>query len=543
MRIACLVLSSVFALAPHLVIAAEPTSLELGLDEAIARALGKNLDLRVERENVVVADANVDRAKGAYDPSLRLDARYRDRTDPVNSILSGAPAGEVGPNTSDFLLTGGLSQLLPTGGTVSLSSSLSRETTDNVFGLLSPAYMTSLGLELRQPLLQNRSVDAARRGLRVARIDRDRSTASLTRAVSETVAAVEKAYWTLVAARREVEARTSAVTLADEQKTDVRSRFEGGVLSEADLAAPTAELERRRGELFAAQEAAARAENALKALLGGDPSDPVWASQLVPVDPPTDAAGAAGETAGAATDIAVDSAAAVAAADASRPEIAEASARIARSAIDEEVARSRVLPQLDLVGAYTGRGLAGSKNPGVSAPFPVPISVPPALDGGLGRSYGTLFDNRFPDASIGLSLGIPIGNRAARSDAVIARSARMQAEAGLAQVRQRVEVEVLNAVAALRSAAQRVEAARAGREAAETLLRAENDRFAAGTTTPFFVLTRQNDLTQARIAEVAALTDHRKARSELARAKGTILQERNIRIEDHKPASPAGGSR
>jgi len=536
MRIACLVLSSVFALAPHLVIAAEPTSLELGLDEAIARALGKNLDLRVERENVVVADANVDRAKGAYDPSLHLDARYRDRTDPVNSILSGAPAGEVGPNTSGFLLTGGLSQLLPTGGTVSLSSSLSRETTDNVFGLLSPAYMTSLGLELRQPLLQNRSVDAARRGLRVARIDRDRSTASLTRAVSETVAAVEKAYWTLVAARREVEARTSAVTLADEQKTDVRSRFEGGVLSEADLAAPTAELERRRGELFVAEEAATRAENALKGLLGGDPSDPVWVSRLVPVDPPTAAAGAA-------TDVAVDSAAAVADADASRPEIAEASARIARSAIDEEVARSRVLPQLDLVGAYTGRGLAGSKNPGVSAPFPVSINVPPALDGGLGRSYGTLFDNRFPDASIGLSLGIPIGNRAARSDAVIARSARVQAEAGLAQVRQRVEVEVLNAVAALRSAAQRVEAARAGREAAETLLRAENDRFAAGTTTPFFVLTRQNDLTLARIAEVAALTDHRKARSELARAKGTILQERNIRIEDHRPASPAGGSR
>ena len=35
----------------------------------------------------------------------------------------------------------------------------------------------------------------------------------------------------------------------------------------------------------------------------------------------------------------------------------------------------------------------------------------------------------------------------------------------------------------------------------------------------------------------------RKARAELARAKGTLLEERNIRIEDHTPGSPAGGSR
>ncbi len=537
MRITRPLVAAIAALFPCLLLAADPPTMELALDESIARALGKNIDLRVERENVVIADANVERAKGAYDPALRLDARYRDRTDGINSILSGAPAGDVGPSTSGGALSGGLSQLLSTGGTVSLSTSLSRETTNNTFSLLSPSYITSLGLELRQPLLQNRSVDPARRGLRVARIDRERSAANLKRTVSETVAAVEKAYWTLVAARREVEARTSAVALAGDQRTDVRSRFEAGVLSEADLAAPTAELERRRGDLFAAEEGATRAENSLKALLGGDPSDPVWASRIVPVDQPT-------LSNGAAADASVDSAAAVATAALDRPEIAEATSRIARSAVDEEVARSRVLPQLDLVGAYTGRGLAGSKNPDVAAPFPgLVVNVPPALDGGLGRSYGTLFDNRFPDASIGLALTLPVGNRAARADAAIARSARVQAEASLAQVRQRVEVEVLNAVAALRSAAQRVEAARAGREAAETLLKAENDRFAAGTTTPFFVLTRQNDLTQARITEVASLTDHKKARAELARAKGTLLEERNIRVEDHTPGSPAGGSR
>jgi len=537
MRTPLLVLSVAFALLPALapvLSAAEPPTLELRLDDAIATALGKNVDLRVERENVVIADANVERARGAYDPSFRLDARYRDRTDPVNSILSGAPAGEVGPTTSGFLLAGSLAQLLPTGATLSLASSVGRDVSNSVFGLLSPSYATSVGVELRQPLLQNRSIDAARRVLRVARIDRERSGANLARAVAETVAAVEKAYWTLTAARKEVEARASAVALADDQRTDVKARFEAGVLSEADLAAPAAELERRKGDLYGAEEAATRAENALKSFLAADPADALWRGRIVPLDTASPPAAVSGDA---------DTERALATADAERPEIAEARARVSRAAVDEEAARSRLLPQLDLVGAYAARGLSGSKNPGATNLLPVPVVVPEALDGGLGRSYGTLVDNRFPDASIGLSLGIPIGNRAAKGDLAVARSARLQAESAVVLARHRVAVEVLNALAALRSAAARFEAARAGREAAETLLHSENERFAAGTTTPFFVLTRQNDLTQARIAEVAALADQRKALVELARAKGTILAERNVRIEEKKPAPPAGGSR
>jgi outer membrane protein TolC len=66
--------------------------------------------------------------------------------------------------------------------------------------------------------------------------------------------------------------------------------------------------------------------------------------------------------------------------------------------------------------------------------------------------------------------------------------------------------------------------------AAQTQLRAEQDRFSAGLSTNFFVLTRQNDIALAYLAEIAALTDYRKAQTEMARAKGSLLQDRNIRI-------------
>ncbi|MBK8598806.1 MAG: TolC family protein [Holophagales bacterium] len=521
-------------LLPCAVAGAPPAEVPLTLADARLRALAKNIELRVERENATVAGSAETRAKGAYDPTLRADARWRDRTDPVNSILSGAPAGDLAPNSSGWAASFGLLQLLPTGGSVALTTSASRDETTNVFAILSPSWSTSVGLELRQPLLRGLAIDPSRQGLRVAILDRTRSAASVRRVATETIAAVERTYWSLLAARRDAEARESAVSLAQRQKSDVEARVEAGTLSEADLSSPVAELERRKGELYAAREVESRAENALKALLLSDPADPLWSSRIAPAEEVENVAFSPpdlGEALASATSL--------------RPEVNEAAARLARLAVDDEAARDRTRPQLDLVAAYSRRGLSGERNPGISPPFPTgPIVVPDALEGGLGRSLGTIQEGRFPDASVGLALTVPLGNRAARADATAARAVRTQAELGLLRARQQVEVEIRNAAVTLETAGQRLAAARAGRSAAEDQLRAEEERFSAGLTTSFFVLTRQNDLTQALLAETASLADLRKAHVEWGRATGTLLSERQIEVQDDEPAAaPAGGTR
>lgn len=511
-----------------------PPELPLSLAQARALALERNVELRVEREGAAAADAGELGAKGAYDPVLRADARWRERTDPVNSVLSGAPSGELAPTSSGLGATLGLVQLLPTGGVVTLSTSAYREKTDGVFSVLSPSWSTSVGVELRQPLLRSLRTDAARLGLRVARVDRTRSAASVRRVASETIAAVERAYWSLAAARSDAEARRSAVELAERQREDVEARVEAGTLSEADVAAPLAEVERRKGELLAAREAAARAENALKSLVLADAADPLWGTRIVISD-----------SADVATPLPGELAADVADAGERRPEVAEAAARLEQVVAEHDAANDRVRPQLDLVAGYTGRGLAGERNPGVSPPFPAgEVTVPGALDGGLGRSMGTIGEGRFPDASVGLAFSLPVGNRTARAQAARLRSARSQAELALLRARQQVGVEVRNAAVAVATAGQRLAAARAGSAAAETLLRAEEERFAAGLTTSFFVLTRQNDLTLARVAETQALSDLRRARVEYARATGTLLAERRIHVDETGPEhGPAGGLR
>jgi outer membrane protein TolC len=512
---------------------AAPAGVPLSLADATARALANNNDIAIERESFRIVDASLLKADAPYDPTFRLDARYRNHTDPANSLLSGAPPNELAPSSEDYSGAASIGALLPTGGTVSLSASAARDLTNNFLALLSPSYSSSMGIDLRQPLLQNLSLDPARRAIRIARLDKERGTASLKRTVADTVASVERAYWNLVAARRDVQVRAASVDLAAEQRDDTKAKIDVGTLPETDIAQPLAELERRKGDLYASQEQMRRAELLLKLLLLKDSDDPLWDQTLEPVDPPETAI------------VHVHLADAIRRAESNRPELIEAKTAVAERDVDVDFAKDRLKPQLDLVAGYTRRGLAGSLNPNApdAAFLGVPIVVPDAVAGGFGRSFATIGEGRFPDASIGLSLSLPVFNRGAKGDLAIAKAQRSQAEILVAQQKQRVAVEVRNAVLTLETAAQRIDAAKAGRAAAETQFRAEKERYGVGLSTNFFVLTRQNDLAQAVLTETAALTDYRKALTDFARASGTLLDERRIEIRDDAPAVKAEGGK
>jgi outer membrane protein TolC len=507
-----------FLAAPALLSAAGPAPLPLSLQEATRRSLAKNQDIAIERESLVQAEEGVNGARGAYDPLLGLDTAYRQHTDAVNSAFSGAPPGLLGPQTKTFSLSASLSQLLPTGGSVTAFTSVGRDTTNSQFSILSPAWSSSLGISLRQPLLQNLAVDPARRAIRIAVINRDGEAARLRRTITSTVAAVDSTYWTLVAARRNVEVLESSVGLANKQLSETQSRVDAGVLARTDLAQPTAELERRRGDLAEARDRASRVATSLKLLMFADAADPDWEREIVPTDEPS------------APSVAVDVPAAIAAALRNRPEVSETAAALARTGIEVESRQSDVLPKVDFVASYARRGLAGGLNPEAISFNGGPVLVPAPLSGGFGRSLGTIGENRFPDVSVGLSLSVPILNRSAKANLAAARSQQRQEQLSTDQTAQRIVAEVRDAAFGVATARQRLEAARASRAAAETQLFAEQERFGVGLSTNFFVLTRQNELTNARVAEVAAQTDSRRAATELARATGSLLTERQISL-------------
>lgn len=500
------------------------TPTPLTLSDATARALAKNRDIVIERESSNVADASVERARAAYDPVLRGDARYRDSKVPTTSIFSGAPEGELAPHLRGVTSSASLTQLLSSGGTLTFSTSTGWESTNNFLTLISPSWTTLLGAEFRQPLLQNRAIDPARRAIRVAQVGRERSSIALRRTLLETVNAVEQAYWTLVAAQREVEIRQQSVALAEQQRADTSARIEAKTVPESDIAQPTAEIGRRRGDLAVSEEARLRAERALKVLMLENADDPLWQTEVLAVDAP--------DVAAMTTPTSTDVAAALKDAEQLRPELADVAARVRLQDVEIEAARDRLKPQVDLVAGYTTRGLAGDKS---DSSFPIagiPVVFQDELSGGLPTSIENLARHRFPDASVGVQVTIPFGNRAAHADVATAESTRRQVLLMRDKERQRIAVEVRNAATAVQSAARRVESARVGREAAEIQWQAEQDRLAAGITTMFLVLTRQNDLSAARVTETTALTAYRRALAELARARGTLLRDRSITVDE-----------
>jgi outer membrane protein TolC len=177
------------------------------------------------------------------------------------------------------------------------------------------------------------------------------------------------------------------------------------------------------------------------------------------------------------------------------------------------------------------RGLAGTHNPetvsfpGVITPFP------DVLGGALGTSYHSLFTQTFPDASIGVTVSMPFGNHSAKGDYGAAEAERRQTALQLTRQRDQIVVDVLDSASALETAKSRIQAARAGLDAANTQLMAEQARFAAGASTNFLVLTRQNDLEQAQLTEISALTEYRRALTEFSRSTGMLLTERGISIK------------
>jgi Outer membrane protein len=136
-------------------------------------------------------------------------------------------------------------------------------------------------------------------------------------------------------------------------------------------------------------------------------------------------------------------------------------------------------------------------------PPPDPGQLPAFLSGGYGQSLSNIFDKDFHSVQVGLIFQLPLRNRAAEGDLAASRADTRRLDALHSRLEQFIEADVRNALQAVETARQRAEAARAARIASKEKLDSETRLFATGETTNFLVLTRQNEYTAARAAEVA----------------------------------------
>src|SRR5262249_4995351 len=164
-----------------------------------------------------------------------------------------------------------------------------------------------------------------------------------------------------------------------------------------------------------------------------------------------------------------------------------------------------------------------------------PVPIPPAtnsvrdnLIGGYFRALGNVWD--FHTVTFGLAIEIPIRNQTAKANLA---GARIQGEQLLAQARaleQAIEVDVRNAAQAVEITRQQILTARAARESAEIQLAGEQKRYRTGLSTTFMVFQFQNQLVNARTAEIRAEANYNQAMANLQRATSTTLRANNVTV-------------
>src|SRR5262249_50785393 len=379
---------------------------------------------------------------------------------------------------------------------------------------LATSYNPALTATFTQPLLKNFAIDANRHLIRVAKKKFDLSDAEFRQQVIQIIAGVQQAYWDLSFAIRSEEIERDALKLAETQLEDNQEQVKVGTLARLDVITAATQVENVRQQVFQAMQTVAQAEDTLKSLTVEGPADELWTSNLVPVEsfelkplllPLPDA---------------------LKLALANRPEVLQFALQKEINEIDVKFFRNQTRPQVDLTASY---GLVGV---GGSAAFfpdqngvPQPANVPTAFIGGYGTALGNLFNNSFPAWRVGGNISLPLRNRTAQANLGSALEMGRQLNTQLRKQLQTIETNRRTAYHAVEAAQLRYGAARSAREYAEQQLTGEQEKFSAGLSTTFLVLTRQNDLSQARGTEVQTLTDYNKAIAALQRAISTTLSD------------------
>jgi outer membrane protein len=300
----------------------------------------------------------------------------------------------------------------------------------------------------------------------------------------------------------------------------VKTQHEVGVVSKVEIAQAEAGAADREFRLIVAQNNYAKSMDTLINLVLGPKLTADSQLELVPTDRPDQYI---------AYHIDVTEAARIAMEN--RPELAIADQEIERQQINLKFAKNQRLPQLDAVLSYGNQGLAGKGNPACVQFSPDPNCVNLNL-GGFGNSLDGFFNNAPHQFTATAQLSVPIPNTAGRHGVSAAALELHRSETDKRRVVQNIILEVRNAARDIQAAQEGIESAKRGVVAAGEQLRAERIRLEYGESTPFDVLLREQDFVQAQAQEIAAYQSYRTSVTELDRAQGTILRNRNVSIED-----------
>jgi outer membrane protein len=452
----------------------------------------------------------------SFDPTLTVFANFVHATSPQsNTILTGTTALIQQSRTFqaqyqqnwDFGLS---TQLTYYNQHINVNSQLYN---------LDPYTSGYLDLQITQNLLYGFGAAVNGRNIRVQKNNIKVTDLQFRQQAAMTVSSVLNLYWDLVAFWQDLRARQRELAAAQQLLDNNRKQVEAGTLAPIEVTRAEAQVYVSQQDLLVSQTNLLQQETVLKNALSrnGIASTTLRDVHIIPLDtitipvkdetPPLDQL--------------------VEQALNSRSEIAQSRLNIDSNKINLVGIKNALKPTLQAFAEVTNNGLTGvltatgEKTPGVAY-----------LAGGYGNLLAEIFRRNFPNYSVGVSLNIPLRNRAAQSDYVTSELQLRQNELGLQQNINQVRVDVQNAVIGLQQARARYEAATKARGLQEQTLEADQKRLALGASTAYQIVLDQQNVANAESAEVQALANYSHARIGLDVAMGRTLQANNISFDE-----------
>lgn len=506
----------------------------LTLNDAITLALENNRDIEVTRKTARIAVFELRAARGFYQPRLAGQTYYDRTTTPNVSIFSSNQKNTVGSLVGNFGLTGSL----PSNGT-QFSSAFNNQnaTTNNPISILSPQLNSSLGFSVTQPLFRGRAFDQPRRSIEIAKRNIDLTDTQFRQRSIETVAAVERAYWDLTYALRNLQVQRDAVRDAKAQVEHNRRLANEGQLAPIDVVATETQVANYEQAVYEALNTVNLAENVLKNLISPNRTNEIWNVALMPVEP---------------VEVAVPDPTlteSISLALKTRPELETSNIQKAINRIDQRFFRDQKKPQIDLVASYSSAGIGGSLNPNFRSPFSVACNPDDtaclirqqqqqaqlqSLLSSIGSSpsaLGDIFANKYPVLRFGINFNLPLfGDKTAKANYGRSLVEGERLDVQREQLEQSVQAEVRNALQAVRTSEARLRSAAVARENSARQYESELRKLDAGQSDIYRVLERQTALITAQSNELRARTDLNKAVADLERATGNSLKAKNIEL-------------
>ena len=491
----------------------------LSLRNAIVKGLESNIDIEVTRQDVKIAEYNLESAIGSFEPRFTAQTFVDRTTTPNISIFS--------QNTSNTVQSvGGVARyegfLRDSGSIYFAEVSNQRQTTNNPISILSPQNSTALTFGFVQPLLKGRKTDERRRVIAVAKKNLSMTDAQFRQKAIEITSNIQLAYWDLTFALKNLQVQRDGVRDAKDQLEHYKRLVKEGVLAPVDILAAETQVANLELQVYSALETVNRSENGLKGLLAGDRQDGVWREALVPTD---------------RLEIAVPRITlneAVRLALANRPELDSFTVSKEINEINETFFKDQERPEVNLTATYSTSGVSGGFNNNFETPFPGadPVLIrqnAETFTGGYQSSLSDIVLNRYPSFRVGVTFDLPLfGNKTNRANLARNQVEGQKIETQRKRFEQLIMIDVRNALQAVRTAEARLRSAAISRENSEKQYESEKRKLDAGLSDVYKVLERQTALMNSRSIEIQAQTQLNKSIANLERATGNSLKANDL---------------